>query len=273
MDEPEGHLGNAVLNLVDLVGNCTGELLNGRDRLSVDFHGLSGNEPVLIHETADCNVPHLAVLEELESLAGQPVLHEPTGSVVVSLIRPSPDRFGADAETRCLAVTRLFKLTVYLDGTGLGSRDLGRYLGLLLVIGRLRKLFRQASELLLVGLPLVVDICDRTTSLLDKLVTGPAIVELAEGRKLVDEVFIESPVDHGPRRGIHLSERKVTGHNCSGDSGDSGSDSLPEGNVFSRGLRLHVVESAPDRPGFLYQELIYGGGPCGCLGRGGLVKT
>ena len=273
MDEPEGHLGDAVLDLVNLVGDCTGELLNGRDRLSVNFHGLSGNEPVLIHETANCNVPHLAVLEELEPLAGQPVLHEPTGSVVVSLIRPSPDRFGADAETRCLAVTSLFKLEVYLGGTGLGSCDLGRYLGLLLVICRLRKLFRQAGELLLVGLPLVVDICDRTTSLLDKLVTGPTIVELAEGRKLVDEVFIESPVDHGPRRGIHLSERKVAGHNCSGDSDDSGSDSLPEGNVFSRGLRLHVVESAPDRPGFLYQELVYGGGPCGRLGRGGLVKT
>ena len=80
----------------------------------------------------------------------------------------------------------------------MGSCDLGRYLGLLLVICRLRKLFRQAGELLLVGLPLVVDVCDCTTGLFDELVAGPAIVELAEGRKLVDETFIEPPVDHRP---------------------------------------------------------------------------
>ena len=43
--------------------------------------------------------------------------------------------------------------------------------------------------------------------------------------------------------------------------------------MFSRGLRLHVVEGASYRSGFLDQELVYGSGPCGRLGRGGLVKT
>ena len=92
--------------------------------------------------------------------------------------------------------------------------------------------------------------------------------ELHEG---VDELLVESAVDHRPRRRIHLGEREIARDDGTGDAGDAGGDAVPERNVFAGADRLHVIEGTSDRPGLLCQELEDGRRTGGCLSRLRLV--
>ena len=72
VDDLEREPGDAVLDGLHLTGHSPRELVHRGDSRAVHRLLLSFREPVLTGEVRDCDVPHLALLEELDVVGGEP---------------------------------------------------------------------------------------------------------------------------------------------------------------------------------------------------------